>query len=259
MPRANRVSCSGLIWHITHRCHKKSFLLKFARDRRRWRHWLFEAKRRYGLTVLNYIATSNHVHILVVDQGNDEIPRSMQLVAGRTAQEYNKRKNRNGAFWEDRYNATAVQSDQHLLRCIAYIDLNMVRAGVVRHPCEWEISGYHEIQLPRRRKGIISQHVLLRLTGHTTHESLRHSHEAWLREELAVSRRNPVWTESVGVGDSDFLADLKIRLGPTAYHRKIDTAEGIDFLRDGCTIPSDFGPENENIDPKMSKSSKPIR
>ena len=48
--------------------------------------------------------------------------KSIKLVAGRTGQEYNQRKNRNGAFWEDRYHATAVSSDRHLIQCIAYID-----------------------------------------------------------------------------------------------------------------------------------------
>ena len=40
-------------------------------------------------------------------------------MSGRTAQEYNLRKNRKGAFWEDRYHATAVESKDHLLRCLA--------------------------------------------------------------------------------------------------------------------------------------------
>ena len=43
MPRANRYLLPGHVWHITHRCHKQEFLLKFAKDRQRWRHWLFEA------------------------------------------------------------------------------------------------------------------------------------------------------------------------------------------------------------------------
>ena len=37
MPRANRHYIPGYVWHITHRCDKKEFLLKFARDRRRWK------------------------------------------------------------------------------------------------------------------------------------------------------------------------------------------------------------------------------
>lgn len=47
MPRANRYFLPGHVWHITHRCHQKDFLLKFAKDRKRWRYWLFEAKKRY--------------------------------------------------------------------------------------------------------------------------------------------------------------------------------------------------------------------
>jgi putative transposase len=89
------------------------------------------------------------VHLLVADDGDRaSIPRSIQLVAGRTGQEYNQRKGRKGAFWEDRYHATSVETDRHLLKCVVYIDLNMVRAGVVAHPLEWIFSGYCEIQKP---------------------------------------------------------------------------------------------------------------
>lgn len=63
------------------------------------------AKRRFGLSVLNYMVTSNHIHLLV----RHVIPPSMQLIAGRTAQEYNQRKGRQGAFREDRYHATAIE------------------------------------------------------------------------------------------------------------------------------------------------------
>jgi len=160
MARANRHHIPGQVWHITHRCHKKEFLLKFAKDRQRWRYWLFEAKKRFGLQVLNYTATSNHIHLLVVDNHFDTIPKSLQLIAGRTAQEFNQRKERNGAFWEDRYHATAIDHDEHLLRCLVYIDLNMVRAGIVRHPSEWDMNGYNEIQEPSARYGVIDHQEL---------------------------------------------------------------------------------------------------
>ena len=85
MARANRHHIPGCIWHITHRCHKKEFLLKFAHDRSRFVAWLLEARKRFSLQILNYTVTSNHVHLLVKD--NDEaniISSSIQLVAGRT-------------------------------------------------------------------------------------------------------------------------------------------------------------------------------
>ena len=105
--------------------------MKFAKYRQYWLHWLFEAKKRYGLCILDYIVTSNHIHLLVKDQGQGEITKSMQLIAGRTAQTYNHNKKRKGAYWEDRYHATAVDTDTYLARCMVYIDLNMVRAGVI--------------------------------------------------------------------------------------------------------------------------------
>ena len=115
-------------------------------------HWLFEARKRFGLCVLNYIITSNHIHLLVRDRGLDEIKNSMQLVAGRTAQEYNQRKGRKGAFWEDRCHATVVYSEMYLACCMVYIDLNMVRVGVVSHLADWPCCGYCEIQSPLQRK-----------------------------------------------------------------------------------------------------------
>jgi REP element-mobilizing transposase RayT len=93
-----------------------------------------EAKKRFGLCVLNYMVTSNHVHLLVKDTGANVIAESMQLIAGRTAQEYNQRKGKQGAFWEDRYHAMAIETDEHLHRCLIYMDLNMVRANEYRSP-----------------------------------------------------------------------------------------------------------------------------
>ncbi len=54
MARANRHCIPGCIWHITHRCHKKEFLLKFAHDRSRFVAWLIEARKRFSLQILNY-------------------------------------------------------------------------------------------------------------------------------------------------------------------------------------------------------------
>jgi putative transposase len=84
-------------------------LLKFAGDRRRWLYWLYQARKRYGLTILNYMVTSNHIHSLVADDGDREvIPKSIKLIAGRMGQEYNQRKSRKGAFWEDRYHGSRL-------------------------------------------------------------------------------------------------------------------------------------------------------
>jgi len=211
MARANRHFIAGQVWHITQRCHQKQFLLKFQVDRRRWLYWLYQARRRYGLSVLNYIVTSNHIHLLVHDHGNDAIAHGMQLISGRTAQEFNKRHGRTGAFWEDRYHATAVQTNEHLARCLTYIDLNMVRAGEVSHPEEWSSSGYHETKNPRRRGARIDYERLMKMFGFETMEELVNTRESWIDKQLMKGRlhRQPYWTESIAVGNLDYA--LKMR------------------------------------------------
>jgi len=223
MPRANRHSIGGLAWHITHRCHKQQFLLKFKKDRVRWLRWLYQARSRFGLCILNYVVTSNHVHLLVLDRGKNEIARSMQLVAGCTAQQYNRRKGRKGAFWEDRYFATAVQCGSHLARCLVYIDLNMVRAGVVQHPLEWPNGGYCEIQRPPERYRLINSERLTQLLGFTDVRQMRKAYSSWVQGTLSGGRleREPKWSESVAVGHPGFLEEIQRQLHARCPGRRI--------------------------------------
>jgi hypothetical protein len=119
----------------------------------------------------------SHSSALVVDTGVHVIPKSLQLIAGRTAQEYNIRKKRKGAYWEDRYHATAVQTDEHLAKCLVYIDFNMVRAGVVQHPSEYGISGYNQIQTPPKRYSIVNQKTIQNLFGIRDEDYFRQMHQ----------------------------------------------------------------------------------
>lgn len=253
MARANRHYIPGCAWHITHRCHKKEFLLKFSKDRDRWVRWLYEARRRYGLTILNYIVTSNHIHLLVLDSDQKTIPQSIQLIAGRTAQEYNQRKDRKGAFWEDRYHATAVQSDRHLLSCMVYIDLNMVRAGVVKHPSEWKTSGYNEIMHPPYRYTLIDQPRLQNLLGFSDSDSMRHTYSELLEQTLQNNslQRQVVWTESIAVGSKNFVSDTKRKLASRAIGREVNDIDGMVELREPyVSYNAHFDPEKPTLSPQ---------
>ena len=234
MPRAHRHFMPNYVWHITHRCHQREFLLKFTHDRRRWIHWLFQATKRFGLSVLDYVVTSNHIHLLVHDQGRGEIVPSMQLIAGRTAQEYNRRKARKGAFWEDRYHATAVDTETYLARCITYIDLNMVRAGVVRHPRQWAAGGYREIQSPPKRYAIVNRQALLDLLGMSRLTELQQAHACWVAEALraADAPRDPSWSQSIAVGRRSFVEAVQSALGIKARYRKIFEDRDVHILQE---------------------------
>lgn len=147
----------------------------------------------------------------------------MQLIAGRIAQEYNQRKLRKGAFWEDRYFATLISSDQHLFRCLVYIDLNMVRAGRVTHPSQWRVAGYNEIQSPPLRYRIVDTEALIEFGGFSNYESFRMQHLEWVEFQLCQGqiRREPHWSASIAVGSESYIASIKSLLGTKVLHRSV--------------------------------------
>ena len=61
------------------------------------------------------------------------------------ARYYNRRHNRRGYFWGDRFKSVIVDKGETLVNCLAYIDLNPLRAGLVERPEDyrWNSLGYH--------------------------------------------------------------------------------------------------------------------
>ena len=87
---------------------------------------------RYSVDVLNYIVTSNHVHLLLFAMEVGDVPADLHFLQGNTARDCNRRVEREGAFWYGRYHPTVIEGGPHLARCVFYIDLNMVSAGIIK-------------------------------------------------------------------------------------------------------------------------------
>jgi len=125
--RANQFNSGGGIFHLTHRCHNRAFLLKFARDRDGYREMLRGQLGEFKVCLLDYCLTSNHVHLLLEAEDRLQISALMRNVAGEFARAYNRRKERENAFWGDYFHATLVEEGRYLWRCLCYVELNMVR------------------------------------------------------------------------------------------------------------------------------------
>lgn len=211
MTRANRLIGTGGVFHLTHRCHNRAFLLKFARDRDAYRELVREHLRQFDISLLDYTLTSNHVHLLVDAEERSEVSGFMQEVASEFARAYNRRKGRRDAFWGDNFHATIVEGGEYLWRCLCYIELNMVRCGVVSHPQEWEWVGYHEIMGTRTRYRVLDLDRLCWRLGVDDLEELRRNLAVSLAERIARDEveREPCWTESLAVGSVGFLEKVQ--------------------------------------------------
>ncbi len=173
---------------------------------------LSDRLKRHDVALLTCCVTSNHVHLLVHAEGNrtEALSDFMQSLEGDFAQYYNNRKGRSGAFWGDRYHATMIEGGEYLWNCLKYIDLNMVRAGVVDHPRAWAWTGYPELSGIRQRYRLIDQDRLLELLGDREKEEFRRNYEAALLEGVGREqlKREPKWTESIAVGSEAFVREV---------------------------------------------------
>jgi len=154
------------------------------------------------------------------------------------------RKKRKGAFWEDRYHATAIETDKHLIQCMVYIDMNMVRAGVVAHPINWIDCGFTEIQNPSVRYKVIDINACCKLTNIKNFAEFQKLHLGWVNTEITkgINKHDKIWSSSLAVGNSDFVENIKTELGFKAKSREIVNANDSCYINE--TSPPyivDFG------------------
>jgi putative transposase len=100
-------------------------------------------KETYQVKVYGYCLMTNHVHLVL--EPPDEVAmlgRLMKRLAGRQTRYVNRLEGRSGTLWESRYKSSPIQTDEYLLACCRYVDLNPVRARMVSSPCHYRWSSY---------------------------------------------------------------------------------------------------------------------
>ena len=163
---------------------------------------------------------------------------------------YNKRHNRRGYFWGDRFKSVIVEKGETLINCLAYIDLNMVRAGVVLHPGEWMYGGYNDIQNPKQRYSLINRQKPRALLGIKDDDQFSESHRKWVEEVLknGTNQRDAKWTESIAVGDKKFVMETKAKLGAKAMGRKaLENSKGYELKEPQSSYNHVFAPEKRPL------------
>ena len=246
MPRSSRYLLEGYTYHLTHRCHDRRFLLKFAEEREQYREWLRIAIKRHEVSVYGYCVTSNHVHIVAHAHNRDAIARMMQLPSSTVARHLNRRKGHEGAVWEHPYQCTMIQDGQHLLNCLRYVDLNMVRTGKVEHPKDWRWCSYDELIGKRKRYCLIDTQRLLQSLGIEDVKTFRTLYAEGIERQIAdqALQRESFWTESLAVGSFEYIEQIKKEQWQRTVYEE-DTVQLADQTR-ACVVKEPryaYGPD----------------
>ncbi len=145
MARLPRLTLAGQPHHVIQRGNNRQTVFVDRADFERMLALLGENALRFGIALHAYVLMDNHFHLLATPSGSDGLSQWMQAVGRSYVRYFNDRHGRSGTLWEGRYRSTLIQTDRYLLTCMAYIDLNPVRAGMVAEARDypWSSHGHY--------------------------------------------------------------------------------------------------------------------
>jgi putative transposase len=142
MPRKPRFFLKGVPCHIVQRGHCQEPIFFESSDYRAYLDWLEEGLGRYECELHAYVLMTNHVHLLITPKNKDGISLTMQHIGRHYVPYINYTYGKSGSLWEGRFKASLIDSEAYLLTCMRYIELNPVRANMVKAPGEYKWSSY---------------------------------------------------------------------------------------------------------------------
>lgn len=166
MARLPRLTLPGYPHHVIQRGNNRQAIVANDADRETLLAMLDEFARKFQVAVHGYVLMDNHFHLLATPQTEAGVPQMMQSLGRSYVRYFNARQSRTGTLWEGRYRSTLIQAERYLLTCMAYIDLNPVRAGLVEDAGEYRWSSYGHY-VGRKTDRLVTPHPIYWELGNT--------------------------------------------------------------------------------------------
>ena len=212
MARLPRLTVPGYPHHVIQRGNNRQPIVISDADRENLLGMITENALKHRVALHAYVLMDNHFHLLLTPETEDGVPQMMQAVGRRYVRYFNDLHHRSGTLWEGRYKSTLVQSEPYLLACMAYMDLNPVRAGMVTQASDFVWSSYrHYIGLAQDRR--LTPHALYWGLGNTPF-AREAAYAEMVRGGLSaqqVALMTGAVSRGWALGDADFVAELQKR------------------------------------------------
>jgi putative transposase len=206
MPRASRLVVPGLPHHVTQRGVRSANIFSDDTDRELYLSLMRQHAEPRGVRFLAWYLMPNHVHLVVVPEREDSLARGIGDAHRRYTRARNFREGVRGYLFQGRF-GSSVLDEKHLLAAVRYVELNPVRAKLVRIPAryEWSSAAYH---LGRERADpLVADRTLLGLV------------DDWAMflqdgmDEIEASEHERALLTGRPLGSAGFVAGLEKRFG----------------------------------------------
>jgi putative transposase len=185
MPRIPRHFVPGYPSHLVHRGNNRQVIFHCEGDYHYFWRCLKDATDKFQVSVNSYVFMANHVHVLLTPKSSGAISQAMHSASRRYSGYFNTRYRRTGTLWEGRFFASLVTADHYLFACHRYIDLNPVRASLVRSPELYPWSSHRYYAMGERNPLVTAHHTITSLA--TPERSLTLAYRAMFEHALDPS------------------------------------------------------------------------
>ncbi len=183
MPRRPRIALAGVPLHLIQRGNNRAAcFFEEEEDYRFYLDLVGELSGKFGCAVHAYVLMTNHVHLLLTPDKADSASLLLKHLGQRYVQYINHSYRRSGTLWEGRFRSCVARETDYVLACYRYIEMNPVRAAMVKHPRHYRWSSYR-INAEGRASNVITQHEHYRALGRLE-QARREAYRALFKTEL---------------------------------------------------------------------------
>jgi len=210
MARLPRLTLTDYPHHVILRGNNRQVIFSGESDMRRMLSLLEEHSMVQGVDVHAYVLMGNHLHLLLTPRRDGALSLMMQAVGRSYVRAFNQAHGRTGTLWEGRYRSSVIQTERYLLTCMAYIDLNPVRAGMVEAPENYPWSS-HAHYIGRLHQRLLTPPALYWELGNTPF-AREAAYGELVRAGIAEHQQRALTAATLSgwaLGDPGFLAVLE--------------------------------------------------
>ena len=211
MARPLRIEYEGAFYHITSRGNEQKKIFHAKSDYEKFKHYLKEAKDKYGYLLHCFTLMNNHYHLLI-ETTKPNLSKVMHYINSSYTNYINIKRKRSGHLFQGRYKAILIDRDDYLLELSRYVHLNPVRAKVVERPEDYLYSSYSSY-ITRRREDIVYRDLILGMMSRNERVALKR-YRNFVEKEIGIKLENPLKKVYAGLilGKERFIKEVMSKL-----------------------------------------------
>ncbi len=142
MPRPTRYAPGGMVFHVLNRAALRRNLFECDADFAAFERILWETLRACPMRIVAYCLMSNHWHMVLWPERDDDLPSFMQRLTNTHVKRWKEHRHEVGLgpLYQGRYKSFPVQADDYFYQVVRYVERNPLRANLVPRAEEWRWS-----------------------------------------------------------------------------------------------------------------------